>query len=936
VTVVWQAPPVVLRVEDGATAVTAPGYRTTATPGAPRLPFTTTLIALPPGVTPQLRVTYDALTRRPLGEPLPVAPQAAGVLRDEAGRPTGGALAPWTGDPLPARRRHVTLEDLGRARGVRLARLTLYPALPQGDQLQVVRGARVTVRWPKTPTAGRALDAPLDDALTDRVRRQVLNPEGMVVQPPLCLERSGPASGAPSAMLEVAEEGLYQVTYADLEALGLTAGDPAHLRLFRGDQEAALHWQGDGDAAFEPGEALRFYAEPRFSRWTGRDVYRLVADATPGLRMASRSADPTGRPAGIPWVTQVWEENLLYTPDRFAGHLPAGRDGDRWMWAYLLTAPNQASATQAAYPFTLSALDATQPATLTLWTLGYTTGAHRWDVHVNGAAVGAATWTGQRAVTTTLTLPPGTLVAGENTLLVSLPEVEGAWLDAFAVEYARNTAPSGTQVRFGRAAPQSPPPAGQPGGLSPRAYLPLVLHGFPSTETARAYTVALEGTDALAYDVSTPLRPQILTDVQVTGQQVTVGDPAGEGSRRYFVSAASSVSAPAQIRAQAPLMEPAGADYLVIAPAALAPALDPLLALRQAEGLATFVADVQAVYDGWGDGRMDPAAIRAFIAHAYAGWTPRPTYVLLVGDGSFDPRRYRTSSPATLLPPYLADVDPWAGETAADNRYACVDGDDRLPDVLLGRLPVDSPAEAEALVEKIVTYATDPYPGGWNATTTLVADDQDSAGDFGAASEAHAATYVSAPFTVTRHYCAGTNPHVSDCPAGESASLRAALVEDWDRGALLVQFTGHSSWQQWAVERLLHLDDAETLENGRRLPVVLEMTCFTGAFHRPEPTLDETLVTVYNGGAVAAWGPTGLGVGTGHDHLTRGFFRATFVDEVDTLGQATFEGKLLLAASGQNLDLLDTFGLLGDPAQGLNRTLVPWARRVFLPAVASD
>ena len=49
-----------------------------------------------------------------------------------------------------------------------------------------------------------------------------------------------------------------------------------------------------------------------------------------------------------------------------------------------------------------------------------------------------------------------------------------------------------------------------------------------------------------------------------------------------------------------------------------------------------------------------------------------PLYVVLVGDGSFDPRQYRADSPPTFIPPYLADVDPWAGETAADNRY--VDG----------------------------------------------------------------------------------------------------------------------------------------------------------------------------------------------------------------------------------------------------------------------
>jgi len=84
---------------------------------------------------------------------------------------------------------------------------------------------------------------------------------------------------------------------------------------------------------------------------------------------------------------------------------------------------------------------------------------------------------------------------------------------------------------------------------------------------------------------------------------------------------------------------------------------------------------------------------------------------------------------------------------------------------------------------------------------------------------------------------------------------------------------------------------------------------------------------------VAAWGATGLGVGTGHSSLDEGFFRAVFSDTVSTLGQATLAGKLSLAAAGQNLDLLDTFTLLGDPALRLDRTIIPWASQTYLPIV---
>ena len=130
------------------------------------------------------------------------------------------------------------------------------------------------------------------------------------------------------------------------------------------------------------------------------------------------------------------------------------------------------------------------------------------------------------------------------------------------------------------------------------------------------------------------------------------------------------------------------------------------------------------------------------------------------------------------------------------------------------------------------------------------------------------------------------------------------------------------------------------LRSARRWPIVIEMTCFTSAFHRPEPTLDEGLLTLDNAGAVATWGATGLGVSTGHSSLDEGFFQVVFSDPVSattiTVGQAAWGGKLSLAATGQHLDLLDTFTLLGDPALRLNRNILPWASQAYLPIVIQN
>ncbi|MCA9956880.1 MAG: hypothetical protein KC434_19250, partial [Anaerolineales bacterium] len=288
--------------------------------------------------------------------------------------------------------------------------------------------------------------------------------------------------------------------------------------------------------------------------------------------------------------------------------------------------------------------------------------------------------------------------------------------------------------------------------------------------------------------------------------------------------------------------------------------------------------------------------------------SPAPTYVLLVGDGTTDPKQYRDDSQKTWLPPYLANADPWVGEVAADNRYVTVDGDDFLPDMIIGRLPVNSLAEAQTVVTKIVEYETKPFLGDWNGRITFISDNADAAGNFAAHAAQLQQTYVTDPWQASS---------LNYNPAQMSeAAMQTAVQQSWQNGTGLLIYTGHSSIHQWGAERFFHLDDVATLTNGARLPVVLEMTCFTGSFAQPFwDTLDEALLRHPDGGAVAVWGATGLGVGTGHNALAGGFLQSLISDGEVVLGTAVLSGKLnLLSNEPAHLDLLDTFTLFGDPA----------------------
>jgi hypothetical protein len=468
------------------------------------------------------------------------------------------------------------------------------------------------------------------------------------------------------------------------------------------------------------------------------------------------------------------------------------------------------------------------------------------------------------------------------------------WLDAFSVGHARSGIES----------------VGHSLGLS-------------GENAQRAYTVSLASTTGLlAYDISDPNQPVELTNLQIAGNAVMFADPDDPDTQihNYWLTTSSAIQSADNLRmvTQSRLGQDfTGAEYLIISPAEFIPSLADLVKLRQSNGYSVAVEDVQAIYDAYGEGRPQPSAIRSFLEQAYFNWNIRPIFVLLVGDGTSDPRGYLETSSETWMPPFLADVDPWAGETAADNRYVTVDGEDILPDMLIGRLPANKITELETMISKIVQYEEQSSPSLWQHRAAFVADNADTGGNFPFLSENLIDKFPSNPFSPKRLYYSPSQVTPED--------FRQQVKQMWDNGNGIVMFTGHSSIHQWAHEIFFHLNDIPSLENGHKLPVALEMTCFTGSFQVPGlPTLDENLVRHPDGGAVAAWGSTGLGIATGHQWLAEGFLNSIYDDGSGELGLAALAGKLNLAGIGAYSDLIDTFTLLGDPATKLERSYITY------------
>ncbi len=401
--------------------------------------------------------------------------------------------------------------------------------------------------------------------------------------------------------------------------------------------------------------------------------------------------------------------------------------------------------------------------------------------------------------------------------------------------------------------------------------------------------------------------------------RVRLGDVVPDGGAYYAVGE-GAIRAPLAVAADQPSglrSSVTGADYLIISHADFLGAIESLAQLRREQGLRVRVVDVQDIYDEFNGGLLSQEAIRDFIQYAYFNWPgPPPSYVLLVGDGTYDFFDREGTGARTFIPPYLENVDLVLGETAADNRYVTVAGSDIMPDLHLGRLPVNNASELSAMLDKIIGYERNPTPGPWRTRAVFIADNPDNAGDFAALSNL-AADHMPAEFSVQKVYL-GTPEY----PLGLVPRAQQATLDAFNQGALLFNYVGHSSVGSWAGELLFAVTSVPQVANGSMYPIVLPMTCLEGSYHNSRfASVGESVVRLAGRGALASWSPTGLGVANGHDYMHRGFYDALFNWDVNVLGPATTAGKLNLFinsrfsdGSPRFHDLLDTYVLLGDPA----------------------
>ncbi len=824
-------------------------------------------------------------------------------------------------------RRAVTLDDLGYLRGLRLARLSVAPVYGSTRTgFRRVDEVRVRLHFP--PARPARLGEPLPDDVQRTVARAVLNsaiPRAWLrpraLAQPVPPSDNPPAHRASALRVTVSKPGIHVIKREDLVAAGWQVEDidPRYIHLWLNGREMPMWVTGQGDGRFDEGDELRFYVPPFRSVYASEQVWWLTVEETLGLRW---KAQPTGVPEP-PFVEEVWFEKVTEF-DRVYDSAAVDARGEHWFW-YDLRFLDFPPFPALDFPFWAPAPAPNPQATVTLSLYAYKGAQHDMTFALNGDPVGEVhdNWQGARDLVFSLA---NSLQDGLNTLTIQGTDrgasPDGVYVDRISVRYRRLLRAEDGIITF----------EGLPGEHTYR------VSGLPPW-----YVAVVDVTDPFSPTLiyGTPQYEEVVGD----DHRVVFRANGGPGVKYHVQS---------QVTWQRPRVEQEipsswrnpqkGADVIVIAPRVWHDALVPWVEWREEQGYTVAVVALQDIYDEFSYGQPDPEAIRRFLRHAYATWPePAPRYVLLVGDGSYDFKNNLGYQPDNVLPPYLANVDPWLGETASDIRYVSISGDDLIPDLFVGRWPVGNREELLTVLQKTLVYERDMPTAEWQRHIVFITDNYrdargrpDSGGNFPGQAEESASGQIHRPFFVDRAYYA---PWPED-QQGEGYissvdDMRARIRLLWNRGAGIINWLGHSSTEQWGEENFLHARQLSWLQNGNRLPFLFSITCFTGYFHHPEyPSLDEVLLTKSDGGIVASWSPTGLAVAYGHQYLQAGFYDA-LGDGERRVGPLTLAGHLRILSKAEPYAFLpQTFVVLGDPLLSLR--LGPTDHVQFLPVGLSD
>ncbi|HJQ67370.1 MAG TPA: C25 family cysteine peptidase [Blastocatellia bacterium] len=669
------------------------------------------------------------------------------------------------------------------------------------------------------------------------------------------------ATARSAVKLAVKREGWYRVTQAELIRAGFDQSvDPRLIKLYADGQEQPIAVMGEAGGRFD---AVEFYGVGVDSTVTDARTYWVTAGDEPGLRIQEvKGRKGKAAPSSFPYTVERRDRTVYFSS------LNNG-EADNFFGPVIAREPVQVG-------LALRAIDraASSDAELEVTLQGVTQAQHRVRLFFNESDFGEIAFYDRAIGNAKLRVPVSLLREGDNAirLVAQGGENDVSLVDRVSLTYRRGYRAENDRLRF-----------------TAKGKSRVTVDGFT-------------GDQIRVLDVTSPadvfaVRAQVVA--QGSGYAVTFVTPQ-KGERTLIAVAAAGFDAVARITAERPSdlrRSDHEADLVIISHGDFMASVEPLKALRESQGLKVEVVDVEDVYDEFSFGQKTPKALKDFLSFAASSWRRAPRFALLVGDASLDPKNYLGQGDFDFLPTKI--IDTTALETASDDWLADFDGDG-LASLAMGRLPVRTRQEADAVVAKIIGYDQSTAAG----EGVLLVTDANDGYDF---ESINARVKELIPGVSVQEFMRGGSGRFS---------AKTDLLDSLNRGPKVVNYFGHGTLDRWSGD-YLSSSDALGLTNRDRLAVFLTMTCLNGYFHDPAlESLAESLLKSGGGGAVAVWASSGMCDASSQGAMNLEMFRQLFADSGPrpiTLGEAALRAK----AATSERDTRQTYVLFGDPTSRL-------------------
>lgn len=495
--------------------------------------------------------------------------------------------------------------------------------------------------------------------------------------------------------ITISTEGIYKITYQDLQNLQLTSGiiNPNYLRLFCKGKEIPIYITGSTDNSFDSGDILYFYGNKndasldkvlyqnqndlpneQNSLFTDDNYYFLTySDGVNGLRYQinnfSNSAAPTES-------YLIKKQRINFTDSYYPGaylldamSLSEYIEGEGYLGSILSKGQSVSYFFNTNDFYTLSSYIPK----LSLYVAGrsnaastQTNGVNHHFVVSNGSSLLDTTYKGYGTVRKTLNT---TLNQGSSTFNILIKDDIGTVTDYQALGYLDLAYPIKTDLS----------------GLTNLSFIidpDKAQANLSFTNLSLTSPFIIEKTGTNLYFPNSNNKAQFFISKSTINQQYYLAD----------LSTANSITLNPITFAN--LNSSKSADFLIISNKLLADGANAYLQYNQSIGTSTSLAFTDDIYNEFYYGYHHPQALRNYCRFMIDKGTIKPEYLLLLGKGYETPKGNLNN-----------DLVPTMGFPASDNMITSgLNGSNLEPGLMTGRIPAKTNDDILNYLEKLKVY----------------------------------------------------------------------------------------------------------------------------------------------------------------------------------------------------------------------------------------